>query len=464
MSPASIAATHAPSFDRAHAERFLLDALNRAAGERAVAVVRFPAPRAPLEAMAALRKGTTMSWRAPEGGGVVAHGAAVTIVLEGAERFSSFESARRALFSRTQRVTHADVNDAAPRLFGGWAFAPASAADEPWTGFGDGRFFLPRWSYERGPGGSSLTFAIDLADGWAGREGLVRAELETVWSALSRTPAEYPPPRIEAVIHADRSAYDASIRAITSAIARGEVGKVVAARRAMVRAAHDLDPWTVLRTLSHRYPNTWRFGLRFGSGTLLAATPERLFVKRGRVVEADALAGSIGAGEEDAEARLRASAKDRREHRPVVEHVRERLAPLCDELEPPREPVVRRLPNVLHLHATVRGMLRRGIDAATLAETLHPTPAVGGVPVEAARRWIAEHETHPRGWYCGPVGWIDADGDAEITVALRCGVVRGSSAWLWAGGGIVPGSEPDAEWAESALKLRPLLRAIGAED
>ncbi|HEY8432577.1 MAG TPA: isochorismate synthase, partial [Sandaracinaceae bacterium] len=216
----------------------------------------------------------------------------------------------------------------------------------------------------------------------------------------------------------------------------------------------------ILARASERYPTTFRFGLRFGRACFVGATPERLFVKRGRSIVTEAIAGSVAAGP-DAERALLASDKDRREHAFVVAHVLERLAPLCEALSAPSEPSVRRLPNVLHLHTPIRGTLRPGVSAPALAAALHPTPAVCGVPAGAALAHLAEHEAHPRGWYAGPVGWIDAEGDAELVVALRSGVVRGASAWLYAGGGIVEGSELDAEWAESELKLRPLLDAIG---
>ncbi len=453
-----------PAFGPAEADRFLAAALHRAAEHRAIAIVRFAAPRAPMTSLAAAtRRGTAIAWRAPDDAAVMAVGRCATIALGGPDRFRALEPARQALFAAALRTTHPSVPDRAPRLFGGWAFAPGTADREPWEGFGDGRFFLPRWSYERTDRTGVLTAAVDLRDGWIGRVDLARTELSTLWEALSRPAHEAPPASVLRVTHSDLDRYRERIQAITEAIGRGELSKVVAARRAFVSADVDLDPWAVLRTLSARYPRTWRFGLRFGAGTFLAATPERLFVKRGRRVEADALAGSIAVTEDDAEARLSASAKDLREHRPVVDHLLARLGPVCERVETPAEPEIRRLPNVLHLHTRVTGVLQPGVDPAALVERLHPTPAVGGVPAAEAARWIASHEPHPRGWYGGPVGWVDADGDAEITVALRCGVIRGPSAWLWAGGGIVDGSEPDAEWNESALKLRPLLNALGAE-
>jgi len=447
----------------AEAERFLSGVLARAAEERRIAIVRFGVRPAPIDAITgAVRKGTSIAWCAPDEPPMVAMGTCATIALSGPDRFRQLEPARKALFSNLLMETHPSADHRAPRLFGGWSFARGGAEREPWEGFGDGRFFLPRWTYESGEQSGTLTAAVDLRDGWAGRSQLARTELKTFFEAMGRPERAHVAATGLRITHADPEPYATRIQNITRAIRSGELSKVVAARRAHVSADRDLDPWAVLRALRERYPGTWRFGLRFGAGTFIAATPERLFSKRARTIEADALAGSIATGTPDAEAKLHASAKDLREHTPVVDHILRRLEPLCDDLQTLGRPKIRRLPNMLHLHTRIRGQLRSNVDVASLVETLHPTPAVGGVPSEAATAWIAANEPHPRGWYCGPVGWVDADGDAEITVALRCGVVRGSSAWLWAGGGIVEGSEPTAEWNESALKLGPLLNAIGA--
>ncbi len=450
-------------FRKPDAARFVTDALTTATEERAIVVARFPAPSAPLDAMLhGVRRGTSILWRPVEGRAIAGHGAAVEIPLDGDGRFGALGPASRAIFEHTRLVDHPDVAPAAPRLFGGWSFRAGGAADAPWGGFGDGRFFLPRWSYERDGSRGVLTLAVDARDGWGGRLGLVRAELDRIWGLLERPRPGAPPPGLRSVRHQDRASWDRQIEAITRAIADGQISKVVAARRAEVQALGEVDAWSALDALSGDYPETWRFGLRFGdSGTFVAATPERLFVKTDRVVEADALAGTIDAALPDAAERLRASDKDRREHAVVVDHIVDRLRGHCTHLEPPGEPRLRRLPNVLHLHTPVRGTLRPEAHAAELVEALFPTPAVGGVPARAAADWIAAREVHERGWYCGPVGWIDARGDAELTVALRCGVIRGSSAWLYAGGGIVRGSEAQAEWEEAAWKLAPLLRALG---
>lgn len=443
-------------------ERFLARALERAARERAIAVVRVPAPLAPIDVpLTSARRTTAVCWQPPEGPPVAAIGRAAEIELSGPDRFAALERASDALFSQVLARAHADAPDAPPRLFGGWAFAEGGADRAPWEGFGDGRFVLPRWSYEHRGGTGVLTLALDLRDGWSGRIALARSELSSLRAWLASPPTRTASRRAVRARATSRSSWDALVGSITEAVRAGRLEKAVASRCVELRSDRDLDAWSILRRASARYPSTFRFGFRFGDATFLGATPERLFAKRGRALVTEAVAGSIATGAPDAERALALSDKDRREHSPVVRHVLARLAPLCEALEAAPEPAIRRLPNVLHLHTPISGTLRAGVSAAALAAALHPTPAVGGVPAEAALAHIAAHEPHARGWYAGPIGWIDARGDAELGVALRSGLVRGASAWIYAGAGIVEGSEPGAEWEETELKLRPLREAIG---
>ena len=137
------------------------------------------------------------------------------------------------------------------------------------------------------------------------------------------------------------------------------------------------------------------------------------------------------------------------------------LAAAGAEVVIPDEPGVRALRHVLHLHTPIRATLREPRHLLELAARLHPTPAVGGTPTAEAVRWIAAHEPAPRGWYAAPVGWFDLDGNGELAVAIRSGVVAGDRAHLWAGAGIVAGSDPDRELAETDVKLRAMLGALG---
>jgi isochorismate synthase EntC len=180
-----------------------------------------------------------------------------------------------------------------------------------------------------------------------------------------------------------------------------------------------------------------------------------------------ALAGSAPRGRTPAEderlARaLRESKKEQAEHDVVRRAVLEALAPVCESLDAPEAPGLLRLDGIQHLHTPVTGELRAGADGEllALAGRLHPTPAVGGAPSAAARAFLADHEGLDRGGYAGGVGWLGASGDGELMVALRCALLEGRRATLLAGAGIVAGSDPDAELAETCLKLRAALAAL----
>ena len=257
--------------------------------------------------------------------------------------------------------------------------------------------------------------------------------------------------------------------AVSAAVARiraGDLRKVVLARTVEVDAGRDLDA----RLLAHRLravdPDAYTFAMPTNDGAIVGASPELLVSRHGREVRSNPLAGSAarsGDPEEDranADA-LASSAKDREEHVIVVEAVAETLRPLCDELTWDPEPVLRETPNVWHLSTSFRGILRDPAPTAVdLVAALHPTPAIAGTPTDAALAAIDELEPFDRGRYAGPVGWVDADGDGEWAIALRCAELRGDRATLFAGAGIVADSDPAIELDETERKFRAFLDAL----
>lgn len=246
----------------------------------------------------------------------------------------------------------------------------------------------------------------------------------------------------------------------------GRLDKVVLAHDLLALAAEPIDPRFVLHGLAARYPSCWAFAV----DGLVGATPELLLRRRGTEVSSRVLAGttwphshasSAGADADALAAELMASAKDRAEHRYAVESLAATLQSHCAQLHVPQTPSVLRLRNVLHLATEVAGRLREpSAPLLTLADAVHPTAAVGGTPTPGAVRAIADLETMDRGRYAGPVGWVDAGGDGELGIALRCAQVDGRAARLFAGCGIVPGSDPDTEVAEAAAKLVPVRDAL----
>ena len=257
-------------------------------------------------------------------------------------------------------------------------------------------------------------------------------------------------------------------RAVAEAVRRmrrGELFKAVFAHDLLATADEPLDPRFLLRGLAERYPTCWSFSV----DGLVGATPELLIRRTGTQVSSRVLAGTNWLGDLSSELTgealgpaLLASAKNREEHRYAMESLVERLRPLCAEVHAPAAPSVLRLPNVTHLASDITATLDPADPASLLrlAGAVHPTAAVGGTPTQPALELIAELEDMDRGRYAGPVGWVDASGDGELGLALRCAQLAGSTARLFAGCGIVADSDPDTEVAEAAAKLVAVRSAL----
>jgi menaquinone-specific isochorismate synthase len=257
-------------------------------------------------------------------------------------------------------------------------------------------------------------------------------------------------------------AWRGSVAWALEAIAAGRLDKVVLAREALVEAESPFPRAALLERLRQR---AGREAFVYASDGFLGASPELLVSRRGRVAVSRPMAGTVPRGataEAEARglARLTGSAKETVEHRLVVDAVAEGLAKVADHVEVAAPEVVR-LATVAHLATGVTAALTGPLPSALeLAGLLHPTPAVGGSPREAALAAIAALEPFDRGRYAGPVGWVDAAGDGDWAVALRCADLHGRRARLLAGAGIVPGSDADAEWAETEHKLAGTLELL----
>lgn len=258
-----------------------------------------------------------------------------------------------------------------------------------------------------------------------------------------------PPSRFDVHASTTRDEWDAAVRDALASIRRGELDKVVLARTVGIDADAPFDRRDVLALLRAGQP-----GCRvYADGGFVGASPELLVQRRGARVVARPLAGTG-----DDPARLLASAKDAWEHRVVVDDVARHLRETCGEVEVDG-PAAVRFADVTHLATTITA--RSGRESAlALARSLHPTPAVGGSPRDAALAAIARLESFDRDHYAGPCGWVDARGDGEFVVALRGAALDGARARLYAGAGIVAGSDPAAEWAETQAKLEPMLRVL----
>jgi len=260
-------------------------------------------------------------------------------------------------------------------------------------------------------------------------------------------------------------AWQASVAEAVRRITAGGLDKVVLARDVIAHVTGPLDTRYLLTNLAARYPSCWTFAV----DGLVGATPELLVRRTGDVVSSRVLAGTVRRGDAPdaslAEALL-SSGKDLEEHEYAVHSVARALAAHCTDLEVPPSPHVLTLANVQHLATDITGRLADEASVLSLAASLHPTAAVCGTPTERALAAIGELEGMDRGRYAGPVGWFDAQGDGEFGIALRCAEVRPveSRVRAFAGCGIVAGSDPDRELAESTAKLAPIREALVPSD
>ena len=301
--------------------------------------------------------------------------------------------------------------------------------------------------------------------GWATTVGAA-GSLETLLPP-PEAPVPGPPPRLRYADGAlDPASWSAAVATAVGRIDAGELAKVVLARDLLVSADGPLDPRRLLRRLADRFPDCWTFAV----DGLLGATPELLLRRSGRQLSARVLAGTAprgaGAADERLAAALMESAKDRAEHALAVDSLVRALEPYCATLDAPDEPELLTLANVRHLASDVTGTQRRrgSRSRAGLLElvgAVHPTAAVCGTPTADAAAMIGELEGMDRGRYAGPVGWLDSRGDGEFGLALRCAELTGDNgARLFAGCGIVAGSDPAAELAETQAKFAAFQAAL----
>jgi len=398
-----------------------------------------PGPAAALAD--ALPNGAPLAW-IHSGDGLIGWGEAARLTVRGHDRFRRAVSWWRSLVAGAVVEDEVGLPGCGPVVFGSFAFA-----DGPTSSV----LVVPRMLLGRRDGCSWLT---------------------TVGSTpVEPMPAAAAPQPPSGVRISDgalsalgwRDAVGAAIRRIRA----GDLAKVVLARDLLAHAPAPIDVRHVLRELAAGYPECFTFTV----DGLVGATPELLIRRFGESVCSRVLAGTAwrerpGDGEADAElaARLWDSSKDREEHAYAALSAAAALEPYCSDLTVPQAPAVLALPNVVHLATEVTGTLRGAECALTLAGRLHPTAAVCGTPTPVAARVIADLEGMDRGRYAGPVGWMDAAGDGEWGIALRCARVEGDRLRLFAGCGIVADSDPDTELAEADAKFRAILQTLGVVD
>ncbi len=365
--------------------------------------------------------------------------------------------------------------DEALRFYGGFSFRDDHRPKEQWEAFPAALFHLPTVELDgEGDGPARLRVRVPWHGG-QGREEAAREVAETEAGSLLdllTVPAEAarisPRPVTTSLRAGDRGLWLEAVERTLAEIRQGGLSKAVLARTLDVDLEGGLETVDVLLSLWQQHPDTHAFLFEPRPGSwLLGAAPEALATLRDGRVTATAVAGSVRRGSHPDEDRALARAlldsrKDRAEHRVVVEDMLARLEPLTRGVRAEAEPHVLTLARIQHLETLIEAEAVPEHPVLALVEALHPTPAVCGVGRDAARSFLDETEPFHRGWYAGPVGWFDSEGEGHFVPALRTGVGTGDRWRLFAGAGIVEGSDPKSEWEETAIKFVPVLRALAA--
>ncbi|HEX5802162.1 MAG TPA: isochorismate synthase [Azospira sp.] len=395
-------------------------------------------------------------WARPDSGVFrLGLGRAVVCSSAGPARFTALQAAHAGIAGDWRHDSDIDNNSGdhgahAPVACLGFAFEESAGGELPNAQLGVAAVLL---TSAGGRGSATFTTAARDAAGAVARWRGLLAATPLPAAAPARSPGPAAGPLAE-------RAWSARVQRALSAIAAGELDKVVLSRSLRLPLAGRIAPTALLARLVERHPESTVFAVASENAVFLGATPEQLVGFAGGAVRADALAGTAWDDEP-----LEVD-KNAHEQALVVTAIRDALAPLCATLQLPPAPRVlelRGLHKLRHLWTPISGQVRPGIGLFDLIARLHPTPAVGGWPGEAARDWLRRHGERRPGWYGGGIGWIDRAGDGEVAVALRCGLIAGRHIELSAGAGIVAGSRAEHEFRETEAKLGTMLGVLCAD-
>jgi isochorismate synthase len=417
-------------------------------------------------------------------------GEALVLEASGATRLKSLSAQAARCFEHLQRLTLAagDRGEGAlreaeatvtPLFLGGFSFDPdgSPGGSQTWQGFTPARLVLPELLVQRRAGRSVLIALAPAGTTEAAAQSWLRTRLnETLRQLCAQRIDAAPVAPVGAISsgtievasspRGPATDYQGQVRSALRAIADGSLLKVAVARSERLPLSPSLQISAVLTTLRTRFPQCHVFCIQPPrAAAFVGASPERLLSCSGGRVSADALAGTAprGQSQDEDEAlgiELMRSSKERREHAAVVNYLRAVLTPLTLGLAAAEVPALMRLANVQHLHTAFEGDLRGDEGILDLVQCIHPTPAVAGLPTDAAIAWLAREEDLDRGWYAGGVGFVGPEGEGTFCVAIRSGLVAGDSVTIYAGAGIVEGSRPEAESAEVDHKLAGLKEVL----
>ena len=363
-------------------------------------------------------------------------------------------------------IIHEEFTIAAgPKMFGGFPFDTNEQYNELWGAFPGSEFRVPTYllTIEKDKAYFTTNLFVDEHSDTKEIVETIQRDKEQLLSPAS------PKRKTNHVVlshEVDPEAWKELVTQTRTAIENGYAEKIVIARELQLEFEYSIELATVLKHLLEEQTNSYVFIWEKNGTAFVGATPERLVWVTNQQLQSACLAGTAPRGktlEEDQRIGddLLLDDKNREEHQYVVDMIKDALKDLAEGIDIPEKPVLYPLKNLQHLFTPVQAMLKEDITILDIAEKLHPTPALCGLPTERSMRFIRENEQLERGWYGAPIGWFDHRFNGEFAVAIRSGLVKDNKASLFAGCGVVRGSDPEVEYEETRIKFQPMLHALG---
>ncbi|RBW71332.1 isochorismate synthase [Bacillus taeanensis] len=409
-------------------------------------------------------KGSRSFWSDPTGEfQLVGLGTCIALNSNFSKRFRGVEKEWKELLQSS--IIHAPNNEpgTGPTLIGGFSFDPLKPKTELWRCFPDTRMTLPTFMLTVNKEKTWLTInaLLDEENHPSTIANQLMKEQEMLLKNTDITLPEPAPFYIEEIVPQE---WMRTVEKTAKQIQEGIIEKLVLAREVRIHSEEVLSAESILFTLYHQQPQSYLFAFESENDCFLGASPERLVKREGDRFLSTCLAGSIRRGvskEEDIQLgeSLLNDEKNRHEHQLVVDMIKEAMVAVCEEVYAPTEPILYKARDIQHLYTPVTAKADNH-SLLAVVEQLHPTPALGGYPQKEAVKKLREMEKLDRGWYAGPIGWIDYRQDGEFAVAIRSGLLQGKEASLFAGCGIVGDSDPLSEYKETQIKLQPMLSAL----
>lgn len=415
-------------------------------------------------------KGNRHYWSSPEGLTLVSAGATAKLTASGVDRITQINEQANALYNELY-LECSHIEGTGPLFFSGFSFhSTINDQDELWNAFQPAEALMPEWILTHHPKQNDwmLTFNYRLSSG--DQTAAIHHYYEKIKGELltEREERNYP---VSIPVEGNEDKVDEWLNNVRNAIDkinRQELKKVVLSRTLSLSAKEDFNVIHTLKRLRSYRNESYIFMIERENSVFLGATPEQLIEKKASQFQTMCLAGTIQRGNSLSEDKtfgneLLHDTKNLSEHQMVVDMITDAMKQICHRVTYPSHPAILKTKSVQHLYTPVTGDDRDNHHILELVNLLHPTPAMGGVPLHPALEVIQESEMYERGWYASPIGWFDDRGEGEFVVGIRSALIEKKNAVLFAGCGIVGDSKPQSEREETKMKFRPMIYAMGGE-